>query len=138
MGMNVGSNQDDDVMLDVNMTPLIDVMLVLLIMFIITIPLPNNSINIDLPNGTPPVTDEKPPELVELRLDAQGKMFWNEQPVESPQALEILFQTVARNADQDQIKIKADRATEYKHIAMVMASAQRLDVKKIGIMSNNN
>lgn len=58
MGMNVGSNQDDDVMLDVNMTPLIDVMLVLLIMFIITIPLPNNSINIDLPNGTPPVTDE--------------------------------------------------------------------------------
>ncbi|MCO8091845.1 MULTISPECIES: ExbD/TolR family protein [Acinetobacter] len=138
MGMNVGSNQDDDVMLDVNMTPLIDVMLVLLIMFIITIPLPNNSINIDLPNGTPPVTDEKPPELVELRLDAQGKMFWNEQPVESPQALEILFQTVARKADQDQIKIKADRATEYKHIAMVMASAQRLDVKKIGIMSNNN
>ena len=137
MGMNVGSNQNDDVMLDVNMTPLIDVMLVLLIMFIITIPLPNNSINIDLPNGTPPVTDEKPPELVELRLDAQGKMFWNEQPVESPQALEILFQTVARNADQDQIKIKADRATEYKHIAMVMASAQRLDVKKIGIMSNN-
>ena len=50
MGMNVGSNQDDDVMLDVNMTPLIDVMLVLLIMFIITIPLPNNSIKIDLPN----------------------------------------------------------------------------------------
>ncbi len=78
MGMNVGSNQDDDVMLDVNMTPLIDVMLVLLIMFIITIPLPNNSININLPNGTPPVTEEKPPEPVELRLDAQGKIFWNE------------------------------------------------------------
>ena len=137
MGINVGSNQDDDVMLDVNMTPLIDVMLVLLIMFIITIPLPNNSINIDLPNGTPPVTDEKPPEPVELRLDAQGNIFWNEQPVASPQALEVLFQTVARKADQDQIKIKADRATEYKYIAMVMASAQRLDVKKIGIMSNN-
>lgn len=58
MGMNVGSNQDDDVMLDVNMTPLIDVMLVLLIMFIITIPLPNNSININLPNGTPQPTEE--------------------------------------------------------------------------------
>ena len=125
MGMNVGSNQDDeDVMLDVNMTPLIDVMLVLLIMFIITIPLPNNGIQ------------EKPPEIVELRLDAQGKMFWNEQAVESKQALEALFQTVAQKADQDQIKLKADRATEYKYIAMVMAAAQRLDVKKIGVVSN--
>ena len=138
MGKNVGSNQDDDLMLDVNMTPLIDVMLVLLIMFIITIPLPNNSINIDLPNGTPPVTDKKLPELVELRLDAQGKIFWNEQPVANTQALENLFRIVAQKADQDQIKIKADRATEYKHIAMVMAAAQRLEVKKIGIMSNNN
>lgn len=137
MGMNVGSNQDDeDVMLDVNMTPLIDVMLVLLIMFIITIPLPNNAININLPNGTPPPDQKKPPEIVELRLDAQGKMFWNEQAVESKQALEALFQTVAQKADQDQIKLKADRATEYKYIAMVMAAAQRLDVKKIGVVSN--
>ena len=112
------------------------VMLVLLIMFIITIPLPNNAININLPNGTPPPVQEKPPEIVELRLDAQGKMFWNEQAVESKQALEALFQTVAQKVDQDQIKLKADRATEYKYIAMVMAAAQRLDVKKIGVVSN--
>ena len=105
-------------------------------MFIITIPLPNNAININLPNGTPPPVQEKPPEIVELRLDAQGKMFWNEQAVESKQALEALFQTVAQKADQDQIKLKADRATEYKYIAMVMAAAQRLDVKKIGVVSN--
>ena len=137
MGMNVGSNQEDDVMLEVNMTPLIDVMLVLLIMFIITIPLPNNAININLPNGTPPPTAEKPPEIVELRLDAQGRIFWNEQAVANRQALDTLLQTVAQKADQDQIKLKADRATEYKHIAMVMAAAQRLEVKKIGIVSNN-
>jgi biopolymer transport protein ExbD len=138
MGMNVGSNQsDDDVMMEVNMTPLIDVMLVLLIMFIITIPLPNNSININLPNGTPPPTNDKPPEIVELRLDAQGRIFWNEQAVANRQALEVLFQNVSQKADQDQIKIKADRATEYKHIAMVMATAQRLEVTKIGIVSNN-
>jgi biopolymer transport protein ExbD len=79
---------------------------------------------------------KKPLEIVELRLDAQGKMFWNEQAVESKQALEALFQTVAQKADQDQIKLKADRATEYKYIAMVMAAAQRLDVKKIGVVSN--
>jgi biopolymer transport protein ExbD len=137
MGMNVGSNNDDDVMLDVNMTPLIDVMLVLLIMFIITIPMPNNAININLPNGTPPPTNDEPPENVELRLDAQGRVFWNDQAVTNRQALEVLFQNVAQKAKQDNIKIKADRATEYKHIAMVMATAQRHEVKNIGIISNN-
>src|SRR5690606_22962590 len=136
MGMNVGSNQDDDVMLDVNMTPLIDVMLVLLIMFIITIPIPNNSINIDLPNGTPPPTNEKPPEPVTLRIDAQGKLFWNGQPVANKQALETLFAGVAQQADQDTIKVQPDKMTEYKDVAMVMAAAQRLNVKKIGVSAN--
>ena len=140
MGMNVGSNKDDDdVMLDVNMTPLIDVMLVLLIMFIITIPIPNNSINIDLPNGAPPPpTNEKPPEPITLRIDAQGKLFWNCQPVENKQALEVLFAGVAQKSDQDQIKVQPDKMSEYKDVAMVMAAAQRLNVKKIGIAANEN
>ena len=140
MGMNVGSNKDDDdVMLDVNMTPLIDVMLVLLIMFIITIPIPNNSINIDLPNGAPPPpTNEKPPEPITLRIDAQGKLFWNGQPVENKQALEVLFAGVAQKSDQDQIKVQPDKMSEYKDVAMVMAAAQRLNVKKIGIATNEN
>lgn len=136
MGMNVGSDKDDDVMLDVNMTPLIDVMLVLLIMFIITIPIPNNSINIDLPNGTPPPTNEKPPEPVTLKIDAQGKLFWNSQPVANKQALETLFAGVAQQADQDTIKVQPDKMTEYKDVAMVMAAAQRLNVKKIGVSAN--
>lgn len=135
MAMNVGSN-DDDVMLEVNMTPLIDVMLVLLIMFIITIPIPNNSINIDLPNGVPPPSTEKPPEPVNLRIDAQGQVFWNGQPVANKQALEVLFAGVARQADQDTIKVQPDKMTEYKQVAMVMAAAQRLNVKKIGIESS--
>ena len=137
MGMNVGSDKDDDVMLDVNMTPLIDVMLVLLIMFIITIPIPNNSINIDLPNGTPPPTNEKPPEPVTLKIDAQGKLFWNDQPIANKQALETLFAGVAQQSDQDTIKVQPDKLTEYKDVAMVMAAAQRLNVKKIGVSANN-
>lgn len=137
MGMNVGSDKDDDVMLDVNMTPLIDVMLVLLIMFIITIPIPNNSINIDLPNGTPPPTNEKPPEPVTLKINAQGKLFWNDQPVANKQALETLFAGVAQQSDQDTIKVQPDKLTEYKDVAMVMAAAQRLNVKKIGVSANN-
>lgn len=136
MGMNVGSDKDDDVMLDVNMTPLIDVMLVLLIMFIITIPIPNNSININLPNGTPPPTNEKPPEPVTLKIDAQGKLFWNGQAVANKQALETLFAGVAQQADQDTIKVQPDKMTEYKDVAMVMAAAQRLNVKKIGVSAN--
>ncbi len=136
MGMNVGSDKDDDVMLDVNMTPLIDVILVLLIMFIITIPIPNNSINIDLPNGTPPPTNEKPPEPVTLKIDAQGKLFWNGQAVANKQALETLFAGVAQQADQDTIKVQPDKMTEYKDVAMVMAAAQRLNVKKIGVSAN--
>ena len=139
MGMNVGSNDDDDVMLDVNMTPLIDVMLVLIIMFIITIPIPNNAININLPNGAPPPqSNEKPPEIINLKLDAQGKIFWNDQPVENKQALESLLMTVAKKSEQDQIKLQPDRMTEYKQVAMVMAMAQRLNITKIGIESNSS
>jgi biopolymer transport protein ExbD len=137
MGMNVGSNDDDDVLLDVNMTPLIDVMLVLIIMFIITIPIPNNAININLPNGAPPPqSNEKPPEIINLKLDTQGKIFWNGQPVENQQALENLFMTVSKKSEQDQIKLQPDRMTEYKQVAMVMAMAQRLNITKIGIESN--
>lgn len=137
MGMNVGSNDDDDVMLDVNMTPLIDVMLVLIIMFIITIPIPNNAININLPNGAPPPqSKDKPPEIINLKLDAQGKIFWNDQPVENKQALESLLMMVAKKSEQDQIKLQPDRMTEYKQVAMVMAMAQRLNITKIGIESN--
>ena len=137
MGMNVGSNDDDDVLLDVNMTPLIDVMLVLIIMFIITIPIPNNAININLTNGAPPPqSNEKPPEIINLKLDAQGKIFWNGQPVENKQALENLFMTVSKKSEQDQIKLQPDRMTEYKQVAMVMAMAQRLNITKIGIESN--
>ncbi|TCB38276.1 biopolymer transporter ExbD [Acinetobacter sp. ANC 4910] len=137
MGMNIGSHDDDDVLLDVNMTPLIDVMLVLIIMFIITIPIPNNAININLPNGAPPPqSNEKPPEIINLKLDAQGKIFWNGQSVENKQALESLFMTVAKKSEQDQIKLQPDRMTEYKQVTMVMAMAQRLNITKIGIESN--
>ncbi|MEK5794174.1 biopolymer transporter ExbD, partial [Acinetobacter nosocomialis] len=127
-----------DVMLDVNMTPLIDVMLVLLIMFIITIPKPNNAININLPNGTPPPqTVDKPPEVINLSIDKEGHLFWNDQPIADRQALKILFDQVAKKTDQDEIKFKPDAKAEYKHIAMVMALAQQSDVKKIGIVSSN-
>ena len=135
MGMNVGSNQDDDVMLDVNMTPLIDVMLVLLIMFIITIPLPNNSINIDLPNGTPPVTDEKPPELVELRLDAQGKIFWNESYIPDKTVLLSRLQAEAQKRPQPEVHIRGDQITPYEAIDQVISTTQQAGIGKIAFVT---
>lgn len=137
MGMNVGSsNGDDDVMLEVNMTPLIDVMLVLIIMFIITIPMPNNAININLPNGVPPPTDTKPPEVVNLKINPQGQVFWNDELITDRSALEAHFKAVANKVDQDQVKLAPDQQAEYKNVAMVMAMAQRLGVTKIGIVNN--
>lgn len=137
MGMNVGpSNGDDDVMLEVNMTPLIDVMLVLIIMFIITIPMPNNAININLPNGVPPPTDNKPPEIVNLKINPQGQVLWNDELIADRTLLEARFKAVANKVDQDQVKLEPDKLAEYKNVAMVMAMAQRLGVTKIGIVNN--
>lgn len=137
MGMNVGpSNGDDDVMLEVNMTPLIDVMLVLIIMFIITIPTPNNAININLPNGVPPPTDTKPPEVVNIKINPQGQVLWNDELIADRNLLEARFRAVANKVDQDQVKLEPDKLAEYKNVAMVMAMAQRLGVTKIGIVNN--
>jgi biopolymer transport protein ExbD len=97
----------------------------------------SSSYNINLPNGAPPPqSNQKPPEIINLKLDAQGKIFWNGQPVENKQALENLFMTVSKKSEQDQIKLQPDRMTEYKQVAMVMAMAQRLNITKIGIESN--
>lgn len=136
MAMNVGpSNDDDDVMIEVNMTPLIDVMLVLIIMFIITIPTPNNAININMPNGNPPPSAHKPV-VVDLRIDALGKIFWNDTPLPDKAALEARFNGVVKESDQDSIKLKPDAKTDYKDVAMVMALAQRLGITKIGIVAS--
>jgi biopolymer transport protein ExbD len=72
-----------------------------------------------------------------LRIDPQGKIFWNNQEVENKQALEVLLASVAQKSDQDQIKVQPDQFTEYKDVAMVMAAAQRLNVKKIAIATNH-
>nr|WP_174506189.1 biopolymer transporter ExbD [Acinetobacter sp. Marseille-Q1620] len=133
---NSKQQDEDDLMLEVNMTPLIDVMLVLIIMFIITIPIPNNAIHIQLPSAAPPVTSEKPPETINLMINAQGKIFWNEKELHDIQALEVLFKNTLKKREQDLIKIKPDQQVEYKNVATVMALAQRLGIKKISIVSS--
>jgi len=136
MGVNVGSKSgDDEVMLEVNMTPLIDVMLVLIIMLIITIPIQNHAIKLDNPVGDPP-PPTTPPVVVNVDIDAAGAILWNGTAINSRGDLESKLHTIATESVQDEVHLRPNRNTEYKTVATVLAAAQRLGVTKIGIVGN--
>ena len=139
MGMNVGSGNeggDEEVMIDINTTPLIDVMLVLLIMFIITIPIQTHAVKMNMPvpnNAAPP---PKPPEIIRIDVDFDGTMGWNGEIVPDRSSLEAKLASVAAMADQPEVHLRPNKLVTYKYVAMIMASAQRLGVTKIGIVGN--
>ncbi len=138
MGMNGGSSNGDeagDVMVDINTTPLIDVMLVLLIMFIITIPIQTHAVKMNMPVG-PSVQPPKPPEIVRIDVDFDGTIGWNGQIVADRGELEAKLATVAAMADQPEVHLRPNKLVTYKVVAMILASAQRLGVTKIGIVGN--
>ena len=136
MGMSTGSSSsDDEPMIDMNMTPLIDVMLVLIIMLIITIPIQNHAVNLNMPVGTPPPSTVKP-EVVQIDVDFDGTVFWNGETVPNRQALEARLQGVAAIPNQPEVHLRPNKLVEYKVVAGVMASAQRLGVTKIGLVGN--
>jgi biopolymer transport protein ExbD len=135
MGMNVGSGSSEpDVILDVNTTPLIDVMLVLLVMLIITIPIQLHAVNLDMPvpNPNQPQTE---PKVVEIFIDFDGQLSWNAEPIDRA-TLEQRMQTATTEADQPEIHIKPHKLVDYGHVAHVMATAQRLGLKKLGMVGN--
>ena len=138
MSMNVGSgsnlNADPEPMIEMNMTPLIDVMLVLIIMLIITIPIQNHAVNLNMPVGTPPPQTIKP-EVVSIDVDFDGTIFWNGESVDKP-ALDGKLQNVAAMANQPEVHLRPNKLVAYKAVAGVMASAQRLGVTKIGLVGN--
>ena len=139
MGMNVGSGSGEeagDVMVDINTTPLIDVMLVLLIMFIITIPIQTHAVKMNMPvpnNAAPPPV---PPTIIRIDLDFDGTIGWNGETIPDRATLESRLQQVAAEPDQPEVHLRPNKLVTYKYVAMVMASAQRLGVTKIGIVGN--
>jgi biopolymer transport protein ExbD len=137
MGMNIGSGSsgEQDVMIEMNMTPLIDVMLVLIIMLIITIPIQDHSVNLNLPVGTPP-PPEHPPVVVTIDVDFDGTLTWNGELVPDRNALEHKLHDIALIADQPELHLRPNKLVAYKSVAAVMASAQRLGVTKIGLVGN--
>jgi biopolymer transport protein ExbD len=138
MAMNIGSGSigsDPEPMIDINTTPLIDVMLVLLIMLIITIPVQLHSVNLNLPVGkssAPP----KPPVVVTVDVDADGTVLWNGEALPDHKSLEAHLQQAAAEPDQPEIHLRPNKLVEYQSVAAVLASAQRHGVNKLGVVGN--
>ena len=138
MAMNVGSSgsaNDPDVMIDINTTPLIDVMLVLLVMLIITIPIQLHSVNLNLPTGNPPPPLVLP-EVVKLDIDDQSRVYWNGEVVDDRATLESKMSASAQEQVQPEVHLRPDKQAKYSVVAGVMASAQRLGLTKIGIVGS--
>ncbi|CAG1008100.1 Biopolymer transport protein ExbD [Burkholderiales bacterium] len=138
MSMNVGTGgnaNDPDVMIDINTTPLIDVMLVLLVMLIITLPIQLHSVNLNMPVGNPPpplVT----PEVLKIDIDSAGRVFWNGEPVDDRATLEERLGNAATQTPQPELHLRPDKSARYEVVAMVLASAQRLGLTRIGIVGS--
>ena len=136
MAMVVGSNQRDaDVMVDINTTPLIDVMLVMLIMLIITIPIQTHAVKLNMPVGKPPQTTTQP-QVVTIDIDFDGTIIWNGEQVTGRPDLEARMRAAAAMAEQPEIHLRPNKLVKYRNVALVMASAQRLGLTKIGIVGH--
>ena len=137
MGMNVGSDSssEPEVMIDMNTTPLIDVMLVLIIMLIITIPVQLHSVNLNMPAGNPP-PPLKEPVVVTIDVDFDGTVLWNGEALADRNTLEAKLSQAAAQPDQPEVHLRPNKLVEYKSVAAVMASAQRLGITKLGIVGN--
>lgn len=124
---------DGDMMNEINMTPLVDVMLVLLIIFIITVPVMKHALHIELPRATTQPQTAKP-DVNQLSIDAQGGFFWNQQPV-TPDALEPLLRAEAAKTPQPELHIRGDKAARYENVMTAMAQARQAGLKKIAFIS---
>lgn len=137
MAMNIGSSEslhgDPEVMMEMNTTPLIDVMLVLLVMLIITIPIQLHSVNVDMPAASA-VNQTEPPKAITIEVDANSQVVWDGQVVPDRATLEAKMQMEASLGDaQHEIHFMPDRAAKYEVVAGVMATAQRAGLQKIGL-----
>ncbi|ACB35490.1 Biopolymer transport protein ExbD/TolR [Leptothrix cholodnii SP-6] len=120
---------------EMNTTPLIDVMLVLLVMLIITIPIQLHSVDLNLPSGkAPPATSE--PEIVRIDVDFDGTVYWNGEAMPDRARLEAHMREKAAQPVQPEIHLRPNKLVHYEHVAAVMASAQRLGLKKLGMVGN--
>jgi biopolymer transport protein ExbD len=135
MAMNVGGGGEGEPMLDINTTPLIDVMLVLLIMFIITLPVMTHAVKLDMPQVRTPPPDQVQIEPIRVDVDWDGTVLLNGNVVSLDQ-LEVYFRGEARRNPQPELHVRPDRRAAYDTVAKVLALAQRNGMKRIGFVGN--
>ncbi|WP_419570759.1 ExbD/TolR family protein [Rheinheimera sp.] len=133
MAFGGGFDNDDEVMSEINMTPLVDVMLVLLIIFIITVPVITHSVKVDLPRVSNEQNQTKP-STVTLTVKADGSLYWNNDAI-SREALPVKLAEQAALAQQPEIHIRGDKATPYEQVLTVMAAVQQAGLLKLGFIS---
>src|SRR5690606_19911039 len=132
-GHGFGDGGHSAPMNEINMIPLIDVMLVLLVIFIITAPLLTHAVKIDLPQASSQPLPEKP-EVISIAIDQAGRMYWNDVPMVQGE-LAVKLQKASRQEPQPELHIRADKETRYQLLAEVMADAQNAGIQKLGFVS---
>lgn len=139
MSMPSGGDGDGDVPPEMNTTPLIDVMLVLLVMLIITIPIQTHAVKLDMPSNSSNAASE-PPKVIEIAVSQAGAISWNGNYVgtfeSAREALDAKISEAAQQEPQPEVHVRPDAAAKYESVAMVMASLQRLGLSKIGMTGN--
>ncbi len=124
------SQKNNMPMSEINTTPLVDVMLVLLVIFIITAPLITHNVNINLPNSKSAASPQKP-DIINIGLDDKGKLFWNGKEIEEKD-LPKLLTDAAQNKPDIEMRLQADRNTRYEEITEIMTEAQKAGITKLG------
>lgn len=132
-GKHIGASSGNAPMSEINTTPLVDVMLVLLVIFIITAPLMTHAVRIDLPKASSQLLNEKPV-VVSISVDQSGKIYWNDTPIDTGGA-KIKLEAAAKQNPQPEVHIRADKNTRYQVLAEIMANAQTAGISKLGFVS---
>ncbi|MCP5016536.1 MAG: biopolymer transporter ExbD [Ketobacter sp.] len=133
MAFGGGLDDDDEVMSEINMTPLVDVMLVLLIIFILTVPVLTHTVKIDLPQANNAPNDVTP-QTIALTVTADAAIHWNDEVI-SGEVLANRLQSVAAVRPQPEIQLRGDKAVAYQHVIAVMAAAQQAGIEKLGFVT---
>ena len=135
MAMSVGTGSGQ-AMCDINTTPLIDVMLVLLVTLIVSLPIQTHAVKLDMPNANnPPPPQDQRPEVIDLEVDFDGTVVYNGNPVPSIDTLEGYFRTEAQKDPQPEIHLRADKETRYEAVGRVMYAIQRGGIVKVGFLT---
>jgi len=134
MALNVGGESEGEAMSDINVTPLVDVMLVLLIIFIITIRVIIQQVPVELPKATNLPTQTKP-ENITIAIDKEGGIFWNTRPVANQDALKALLRGIARVDPQQEVHIRGDANVRYQYVGQVLVATQQIGIRKVAFIT---